>query len=140
MYFGRLFSRPAARLFIGGAFAMAIAMVAGIIGGRAKAQDLDGASARFRPVEVVSGGEAVYPINSLAVGTVILNVRVAKNGRARSVQVVRDIPSLTEPAETAVMKWKFQPAMLDGSRSRRWCPWRSASCARIFSPGTAENN
>ena len=93
---------------------MAIAMVAGIIGGRAKAQDLDGASARFRPVEVVSGGEAVYPINSLAVGTVILNVRVAKNGRARSVQVVRDIPSLTEPAETAVMKWKFQPAMLDG--------------------------
>jgi Gram-negative bacterial TonB protein C-terminal len=115
LHFWRFFSRQANRFLIAGAFAiLGITMVAEIVGTKAKAQDLTDARARFQPAEVFSGGEAVYPIKSLAVGTVVLNVSVSKNGRAKSVKVVRDIPSLTEPAETAVMKWKFRPAMLDG--------------------------
>jgi hypothetical protein len=55
-----------------------------------------------------------YPPNSIAIGTVVLRVEVSVVGEVTSVQPVREIVSLTEPATTAVESWKFAPAKLDG--------------------------
>ena len=69
---------------------------------------------KFTPVEVVSAVEAPYPINSVAQGTVILEVTVGKEGEIGSIRVLKDIPSLTEPAKKAVKDWKFKPATWNG--------------------------
>ena len=69
---------------------------------------------KYEPPTVISTAEALYPINSIASGTVILKVNLSKEGSIDSVDVLRDIPSLTGPAIAAVRKWKFGPAKLDG--------------------------
>ncbi|MGC2256072.1 MAG: TonB family protein, partial [Candidatus Acidiferrales bacterium] len=69
---------------------------------------------QYEPPTVVSTAEALYPINSVASGTVVLEVRLDKNGASDSVDVLHGIPSLTGPAVTAVKKWKFGAAKLDG--------------------------
>ncbi|MFZ3244142.1 MAG: TonB family protein [Candidatus Acidiferrales bacterium] len=69
---------------------------------------------QYEPPTVVSTAEALYPINSVASGTVVLEVRLDKNGAIDSVDVLHGIPSLTGPAVTAVKKWKFGAAKLDG--------------------------
>lgn len=51
-----------------------------------------------------------YPINSIAEGVVILELRIASNGTMEALTVVRDIPSLTEAARAAVRLWNFSPA------------------------------
>ena len=68
---------------------------------------------KYEPPTITSTAEAVYPINSIAFGTVILKVNLSKEGSIDSVDVLRDIPSLTGPAIAAVKKWKFGPAKLD---------------------------
>ena len=69
---------------------------------------------RFRGAEVISAVEVAYPWNSIAEGTVILEVTVDHWGEIEDVRVLRDVPSLTEPARKAVKKWKFKPATLNG--------------------------
>jgi TonB family protein len=41
-------------------------------------------------------------------------VTLDESGSVRDVRVLRDIPSLTEPAKEAVRKWRFEPARLNG--------------------------
>lgn len=69
---------------------------------------------RFDPAQVVASADAVYPIHSIAFGTVVLQVTVNTAGDAEDVRVVRGIPSLTEEALRSIKKWKFTPAKLDG--------------------------
>jgi TonB family protein len=76
--------------------------------GRAQTQS------KYEPPAVLSTAEALYPLNSVASGTVVLEVELDKNGSIDSVRVLRDIPSLTAPAVAAVKKWKFSAAKLDG--------------------------
>jgi TonB family protein len=63
---------------------------------------------------VISAVEAVYPLQSVATGTVVLEVSLDEVGKITDVRVVRGIASLTEPAEPSVRQWKFQPAEFDG--------------------------
>jgi TonB family protein len=72
-------------------------------------------SLRFKPVQVVSVVEPTYPANSIAKGTVILQVTVSGSGKIDEVTVIHQVPSLTEEAERTVRKWKFQPAQLNGT-------------------------
>jgi TonB family protein len=69
---------------------------------------------KYEPPTVISTAEALYPLNSVASGTVVLEVELDKTGSIDSVKVLRGIPSLTAPAITAVKKWKFGAAKLDG--------------------------
>ena len=71
-------------------------------------------SPRFDPPAVVSAVEAIYPLTSVASGTVVLEVALDDTGTITGVRVVRGIPSLTESAERSIRQWKFQPANLNG--------------------------
>lgn len=72
------------------------------------------AAPRFEPPSIISTAQAVYPINSVAWGTVILEVQLDQHGSIDAVKVLHGIPSLTGPAVTAVKKWKFSAAKLNG--------------------------
>ena len=67
----------------------------------------------YEPPTVVSASEAVYPITSVASGTVVLEATLDEGGAITNVRVVRGIPSLTEEAVRALRRWKFQPARLN---------------------------
>jgi TonB family protein len=70
---------------------------------------------RFEPPKVISAEQANYPPDSIAAGgAVILEAEIDETGALRDIHVVRDVPSLTEPAKSALRKWKFAPAQLDG--------------------------
>ncbi len=73
---------------------------------------------RYDPVEVVFAEEAVYPANAVYWGTVVLQVAIDKEGAIGEVKVVRDSPPFTKEALTAIKKWKFKPAHLDGKPVR----------------------
>ena len=69
----------------------------------------------FVPPSLISASDISYPINSLAAGVVTLSVSLNNAARVTNVQVLRAVPSLTEPALAAVNNWTFSPAMLDGA-------------------------
>lgn len=69
---------------------------------------------KYQPPQVVATASAAYPINSVAFGTVVLEVHLDAAGAIQNVSVSRDIPSLTKQALLAIQKWRFTPAMLDG--------------------------
>lgn len=71
-------------------------------------------SLRFDPPGVVSAVPAIYPLTSVATGTVVLEVDLDDTGTITGVRVVQGIPSLTESAERSIRQWKFQPARLNG--------------------------
>lgn len=75
---------------------------------------LEGDGPHFEPIQLVHFIEPVYPIRSLAYGTVVLTVEINKFGGIDNIAVVHGIPSLTEEAEQTVRRWSFQPALLDG--------------------------
>jgi TonB family protein len=58
--------------------------------------------------------DAPYPVNSVAEGVVILELRISADGAIEQINTVRDIPPLTRAARTAVAAWKFSPAVRDG--------------------------
>lgn len=68
----------------------------------------------FDPPVVTTVVDVAYPLQSVASGTVVLEVSLDEFGKITEVRAVREIPSLTEPAERSVRQWKFQPAKLDG--------------------------
>lgn len=69
---------------------------------------------RFEPPSVVTAVEAVYPLQSVVSGTVVLEVSLDDAGKVTDIRVVRGIASLTEPAERSVRQWTFQAAKLNG--------------------------
>jgi hypothetical protein len=69
---------------------------------------------RFDPPSVVTATEAVYPLQSVVSGTVVLEVSLDDAAKITDIRVVRGIASLTEPAERSVREWTFQAAKLDG--------------------------
>ena len=73
---------------------------------------------KFEPAQVLSTTDVVYPLTSVAFGSVALEVTVGENGEAEDIKVMRDIPSLTREAKRAVEKWTFSPAKLDGKPIR----------------------
>lgn len=58
--------------------------------------------------------EPEYPPNSVGEGSVVLNEILDKEGRATSIHVVRDLPSLTSPTISAVRQWRYAPGRHEG--------------------------
>lgn len=77
-------------------------------------QEVNQARRRFDPPSVVTATEAVYPLQSVVSGTVVLEVSLDDAAKITDIHVVRGIASLTEPAERSVREWTFQAAKLDG--------------------------
>lgn len=69
---------------------------------------------KFQPPEVLATADAAYPINSVAFGTVVLEVHLDASGEIQDVRVARDIPSLTKQALQSIKQWRFKPAMMGG--------------------------
>ena len=62
--------------------------------------------------------EPVYPVqarNQRLQGKVTLSATIASDGSVRQVAVVNGSPVLAEAAKTAVLKWRYRPATLNGS-------------------------
>jgi len=68
----------------------------------------------FASAEIVSATEVPYPIQSIAVGTVVLEATIGETGSVEEVWPIREIPSLTEVAIQSMKSWHFQPASLQG--------------------------
>ena len=73
---------------------------------------------RLQPVEIISTAELIYPVNSVAFGTVVLQVTISPGGEIETVKVIKDIKSLTPEATKCVKQWKFRPAELNGKPVR----------------------
>jgi TonB family protein len=84
----------------------------------------------FQVAELVSAADDLgYPPQSIAVGTIVLEIAVDEKGAVESVRTIREIPSLTEAAVESVRNWQFKPAILDGK------PIRSRTVAGVtFNP------
>lgn len=63
---------------------------------------------------IVSASYAEYPINSVASGSVVIQVTVGANGKATAWQTVRALDPCTRFALEAAKKWHFSAATLDG--------------------------
>jgi outer membrane biosynthesis protein TonB len=68
----------------------------------------------FVAPEVLAASYPEYPANSVAEGTVVLNLTISKKGHLDRVIAIQAVPSLTEPCIAAVNKWSFQLAALKG--------------------------
>ena len=83
----------------------------------------------YIPTGIVSVSYPQYPINAAAPGTVVVQVTVGRSSAIQRVKVVRDLPPFTKFALSAVSKWRFQTATLDGK------PMTSIlAIAFVFSP------
>jgi len=67
-----------------------------------------------RPASPILVYDAAYPVDSVAEGVVILDLKISANGVIEQINTVRDIPSLTAAARRAVAAWKFSPAVSNG--------------------------
>lgn len=59
----------------------------------------------------------IYPVEANAKGiqgTVILHVQIQINGIVKILNVVSGDPLLIPAAEKAVVKWRYQPALING--------------------------
>jgi protein TonB len=99
-------------------FVLTCICLLGLLAGVVSVQGQEKEPPRFDPPAVISAVEAVYPLQSVASGTVILEVGLDENGNITDIRVVRGIASLTESAERSIRQWKFRPAQLDGTPVR----------------------
>ncbi len=83
----------------------------------------------YIPPGIVSVSYPQYPINAAAPGTVVVQVTVGRSSAIQRVKVVRDLPPFTKFALSAVNKWRFQTATLDGKPMTS-----SLAIAFVFSP------
>ena len=72
----------------------------------------------FEAAKLISATDLSYPVQSIAVGTVVLEITVNEKGAVEDVRPIREIQSLTETALHAVKQWHFKPAILDGQTVR----------------------
>ena len=73
-----------------------------------------GAGGGFHGPTLGHTGEITYPMNSSTTGIVTLDISVDANGTVQNVGVVRDVPPLTNAAQSAVRSWQYLPAMMNG--------------------------
>jgi len=83
----------------------------------------------YIPPGIVSVSYPQYPINAAAPGTVVIQVTVGRSSAIQRVKVVRDLPPFTKFALSAVNKWRFQTATLDGKSMTS-----NLAIAFVFSP------
>lgn len=89
-------------------FCLAVTLLAAFVATNANAAEV----AYTPPVPIVFKG-AVYPVNSVATGTVVVIAVVERDGRVSEAKVMKSVVSLDEPSVHAAKQWRFEPARLD---------------------------
>jgi TonB family protein len=79
--------------------------------------------------------EAVYPVNSVATGTVVVIAVVERDGQVSEARVVKSVASLDEPSVRAAKQWRFEPARLDGRPIRSKASISFVYDRGLFPPG-----
>lgn len=86
----------------------------------------------FESAELVSAKDIPYPVQSIAIGTLVLEATVSESGNVEDVRPIREIQSLTDVAIESVKSWDFKPASLNGR------PIRSRTAVAVtFNPAAA---
>jgi|SRR5579863_807683 len=83
-------------------------------GGLQSEEPASGAGA-FVPARVTAAKYAIYPVNTVEYGAVVLDVHVGKSGKVEGVKVIRGVDPLTTAASTAMKSWKFVAATYAGT-------------------------
>lgn len=68
----------------------------------------------YLPPEIATASYASYPVNSVAAGTVVLDVTIGKSEEIKKMVPIRPVPSLTSAAISAVKKWTINAATFHG--------------------------
>jgi TonB family protein len=80
----------------------------------APAQPTNPDAAQFTPPQINLASFAKYPANSVAQGTVVLDVTIGSSGNPKQIRVINDVPTLTQQAISAIKTWKFNAATFKG--------------------------
>ena len=80
-----------------------------------------------KPSTIVDPG---YPSQSIAEGSVILQMQIDSKGGVQKTDVIREVPSLTSSAKEAVSQWRFVPARQNG----RAVPGTAVAVISFLSP------
>jgi TonB family protein len=80
----------------------------------APAQPANPDAAQFTPPQINLASFAKYPANSVAQGTVVLDVTIGSSGQPKQIRVINDVPTLTQQAISAIKTWKFNAATFKG--------------------------
>lgn len=88
----------------------------------------------FVPPDITAASEIPYPIENVASGLVSVSVNLSATGQVQDVQVVRDIPGLTEVVTSIVRTWTFVPGKLDGKAVPS-----TISVQVVFNPGRLQS-
>jgi TonB family protein len=72
----------------------------------------------YTPPIPIETKEAVYPVDSVARGSVVVVVVVEQDGLVSKAEVIKSVNSLDEPSVYAAKQWRFEPARLDGQPIR----------------------
>ena len=107
-------------------------LTASLLAGLCSAKAATPNTSSFEPAQVVSATDLSYPLQSISVGTVVLELTLSEKGEVENVRPIREIQSLTETAVGSVRRWQFKPALLDGQ------PTRSRTVVAVtFNPSTS---
>jgi len=68
----------------------------------------------YVPPGIISVTYPDYPVDSVARGSVVIQITVDPSGKAEGTQVLRGMVRFTDLALSALGKWRFQPATLRG--------------------------
>ena len=90
------------------------------------------AAPAFRSAHVVSATDVPYPMQSIAIGTVVLEVTVSETGQVENVLPIREIDSLTEVATDSVKNWSSPLHRWMENQCARARPSRSPSIQPPF--------
>jgi outer membrane biosynthesis protein TonB len=88
-------------------------------------------ASQFTPPQITSASFASYPVNSVAGGTVVLDLTVGKASQISRVRVVRGVATLTAPAVSSVKAWGFNAATFRGKPTAS-----QVIVAFVFQPNT----
>jgi TonB family protein len=80
----------------------------------APAQPTNPDAAQFTPPQINLASFAKYPANSVAQGTVVLDVTIGSSGNPKQIRVINDVPTLTQQAISAIKTWRFNAATFKG--------------------------
>ena len=68
----------------------------------------------YLPPEIAVASYVPYPVNSVGIGAVVLDLTVYKYSEVKKVDILRDVPSLSAEAIATVKRWTINPATFKG--------------------------
>ena len=78
-------------------------------------QSAEAIQAEFQPPDVVRAAFPKYPHATTVAGAVVIQIVLDEKGAVGAVQVLKDLPPLTDSTREAIADWRFRPATQNGT-------------------------